>query len=329
MSQITVGLYGINGHQVHHNLINHPLGVCVAAAGIKPENLPLPIRENNEFVIYDSLEEMLHDDRIHLISLCSPRRRDQAQQAIMCMDAGKHVYAEKPCAMTEKELDEIMTTAAATGMSFHEMAGTAFSQPYYAMREYIKIGELGTIVQIFAQKSYPYHDRRPQDENVDGGLLLQVGVHALRFIEHVAGVKVTEIYALETQLGNPSPGQLRMAVSLMMHLENGGVASTICNYLNPPAFGIWGNESLRIFGTNGFIEAVDGGTKTRLVLHDQDCGPIKIDHDGYDYFDLYLQALSGQGDMLFDLEEELHPTRIHIRAKADADRRTILNGEGI
>jgi predicted dehydrogenase len=189
------------------------------------------------------------------------------------------------------------------------------------MREIVQTGILGSIVQVLAQKSYPYHGRRPQDEDVDGGLLLQVGVHAMRFIEHVALEKVADIYAVETQKGNPHPGNLRMATSMMMRLVNGGVASIICNYLNPPTFELRGNETLRIFGTNGFIEAVDGGTKTRLVLHDEDRGALNIDHEGFDYLDLFFKALLGEGEMPLSLEEEIHPTRILIRAKADADQR--------
>ena len=324
MSKINIGLYGINGHQVHNHLVDHPVGTCAAIAGIDPAIIPQPFRDNPEFTIYDDLQSLRKDDRIHLISLCSPRRREQAEHAVQCMEAGKHVYAEKPCAMTEEDLDAILITSERTGLLFHEMAGTAFTQPYYKMREIVQSGILGPVVQVFAQKSYPHHNKRPQDENVDGGLLLQVGVHALRFIEHVAGEKVAEIFAIETQKGNPDTGHLRMAASMMMRLYSGGVASVLCNYLNPRAFGIWGNESLRIFGTNGFVESVDGGTKTRLVLQEEDKGALTIEHGGYDYLDLYLNTLLGRGMMPMPLEIEVHPTRVLIRAKVDADQRGLI-----
>jgi hypothetical protein len=138
----------------------------------------------------------------------------------------------------------------------------------------------------------------------------------LRFVEHVAGVKVAEIAAVETQLGNPGDGDLRMATSLMIRLANGGVASVLCNYLNPPAFGPWGNETLRIFGTEGFVEAVDGGTKTRLVLNEEDRGPLDLSRPNRSYLDLYLASLTGPSLMPMALEDEVHPTRMLIRAKS-------------
>jgi predicted dehydrogenase len=310
--KIRVGVYGINGHQITGRLVDHTCATLVAAAGVKPESLkdinPVPR-------IYENLSAMLADKDVELVSLCSPRRSEQAQEAMQCMKAGKHVYAEKPCAMTEKELDLIIETSRQAKVRFHEMAGTAFEQPYLAMRELVASGTIGTVVQVLAQKSYPYFDARPQDEDVDGGLLLQVGIHAARFVEHVAGVKIAGIDAVETKLGNPNPGNLRMAVSMNITLENGGVASIISNYLNPKSFPSWGNETLRIFGTKGFVETVDGGTKTRLVLGEKDCGQIDIRGKPLDYFDTYIDSLLGKGNMPLSLEDELHPLRMLIRAR--------------
>lgn len=318
MSQLGIGLYGTQGHQIQRALVDHPLGVCVATAAFERDRLPEPLQQDSSIRHYATLDELLQDERVDLVSLCSPRRRDQAQEAIRALKAGKHVYAEKPCAMTEHELDAVIETARETGKMFHEMAGTAFGQPYLAMRHLVQAGTLGDIVQVLAQKSYPYHDRRPQDEDVDGGLLLQVGVHALRFVEHVAGVKVADIWAVQTQRGNPDDGALRMATSMMLRGTRGEVASVICNYLNPPAFGIWGNEHLRIFGTRGFVESTDGGARTRLVLNDEDRGPLEIPSGGKEYHDMILDALSGGLPMPLSLEDEVHPTRVLIRARADA-----------
>jgi len=207
MSPIRIGLYGTNGHQIQNALVEHPLGKCVATAAFDRARLPEPLQTGQGIRHYDTLDEMLADDEIDLVSLCSPRRRDQAQEAIRSLEAGKHVYAEKPAAMTEADLNAVIATAHRTGKAFHEMwTGSAMTQPYITMRHIIQAGTIGTVVQVLAQKSYPMHDRRPQDEDVDGGLILQVGVHALRFVEFIAGTKVDDIWAIQTQLGNPGSG---------------------------------------------------------------------------------------------------------------------------
>ncbi|MCL2461600.1 MAG: Gfo/Idh/MocA family oxidoreductase [Defluviitaleaceae bacterium] len=309
-----IGIYGSNGHQIHYLLENHPRAelraVAAFNAGLLPEGLKPGIRQ------YETLDEMINDPGIEVISLCSPVRADQAADAVKCLKGGKHVYAEKPCAMTERGLDGIVNAARASGRIFHEMAGTAFAQPYLAMRKLVKSGMIGTIVQVIAQKSYPYHNNRPQDEAIDGGLFLQAGVHAARFVEHVAGVRIANARMTETGLCNPvQGGGLKMAAACMMELENGGNACFIANYLNPPVFDTWGNEMLRIFGDKGFVESTDGGRRTRLVLNESDMGALDVSEPDAEYFEMFLDELSGSADMIFGLEEELHPLRMIIRAK--------------
>ncbi len=313
---VNVALYGSNGHQIHRELALHPHARLVGLAEFPRENLPPILRDNEDISSYASLDDLLADPRVDLVSLCSPRRRDQAAHAIRALRAGKHVYAEKPCAMTEADLDEILAVAAETGRHFREMAGTAFEQPYFAVRQIVQEGRIGPVVQVIAEKSYPYHDGRPQDEDIDGGLILQCAIHALRMVEHVAGARVASVQARETGNGNPvAGGGLQMAACLMLELEGGGLASLTANYLNPRATGIWGYESLRILGEAGIIESARGGQHTRLVVGATDHGPLPTDLPGLDYFNAYIEMILGRGRMPLTLEEELRPTRWVIRAK--------------
>ena len=314
-----VALYGAAGHQIHQLLVAHPHAELVGCCEFSRDKLPVALREDASIRFVNTLDDLLCDASIDLISFCSPTRSEQAMQVIKCLQAGKHAYAEKPCALNERDLDAIMATAARTGKRFHEMASTAFTQPYLAMRELVKQGAIGEVVQVFVQKSYPYYDGRPQDEAVDGGLICQAGVHALRMIEQVAWQPIVDIRATETCTGNPvAGGGLRMASSMMMTLANGAVGAVIANYLNARV-GPWGNDHLRIFGTRGFIESVDEGRRTRLVVDDKDLGAIDTSAPSIDYFDLMLAEIQGRGEMPMSLESEVHPTRMSIRAKRDAD----------
>jgi len=316
---VKVAIYGSNGHQIHQELADHPLARLVALAEFPREKLPPSLRESQEVFSYASLGELLADPRIDLISLCSPRRRDQAADAIWALQAGKHVYAEKPCAMEEADLDNIVAASIKTGRLFREMAGTAFGQPYAAMRQVVREGRIGKVVQVIAEKSYPYHDGRPQDEDIDGGLIGQCAIHALRFVEHVAGVRVSSVRCMETTAGNPvTGGGLRMATCLMLGLEGGGLASLTANYLSQRGTGVWGYESLRILGDLGFVESTQGGTQTRMVIGNEDHGALNTDAPGIDYLDAYLSTILGKGSMPLTLEEEISPTRWAIRARKQA-----------
>lgn len=318
MKPVGIGLYGTNGHQVAHLLVANPRARLAAIAGMDRGALPAALRADDSVAVHTSLDELLSDGSVDLVSLCSPVRAGQAAEVLLCLQRGRHVYAEKPAALNESDLDRILEAAAARGLRFHEMAGTSFESPWYAMGRIVSDGTIGTVVQVLAQKSYPWHERRPRDEAVDGGLLMQAGVHAIRMVEHVAGLQVHGGHALETRLGSGGHGDLRMAVSMALELEGGAVGSVVVNYLNPSGFGTWGNESLRIFGTKGFVEGVDGGTRTRLVVKDRDMGPIEAGPRMPDYFDLFLNELLGVEPTPLKPEVELHPTRVVIRLKRDS-----------
>lgn len=318
MSKINVGLYGTNGHQIHNALKDHPLAQVVAVAGFSSAALPAHLK-NASVKNYNTLGELLADPAIQLISLCSPFRSHQAEDTIQCLEAGKHVYAEKPSALKVADLDRIMATARRTGKIFHEQAAMVFEQPYCTLRKIVDSGVLGTIVQVYTQKSYPWFDQRPQDENIDGGLATQAGVYNARFVEHVANVRIKSLEIKETRLGNPVPqGQCRRAVSMLMELENGGLASGVTNYLcvAPPSWQNWGYEIVRIWGINGFVESIDNGRIGTLALAGQSCQSLDFSSPGRNFLDMFLEEIrTGRKVIPFSLEEELRPTRWVVQAK--------------
>lgn len=309
--RLGVGLYGSNGHQLTPAMLaTHPHARLVAVAGLRS-----PPAAGSGVKIHANLAELLADPAVEIVSLCSPRRADQARDAIRCLEAGRHVYAEKPCALTERELDDILAAAKRSGREFHEMAGTVFKQPYLEMRRLVKAGAIGEVIQVLVQKSYPYGIHRPQDEAIDGGLFLQVGIHAIRMVEHAAGARIRTIQGWETALGVPEEGEGKLAGAAQISLENGGLATVIMNYLNPPHLKPRGHETLRIFGTKGFIESTDGGTRTRLVTHSGTTEPLDTSQPETDYFSFLAAHLATGAAMPLTLEEELHPLRMLLRAK--------------
>ena len=197
------------------------------------------------------------------------------------------------------------------------MAGTAFAPNYAAMRRVVSDGKVGEVIQILVQKSYRYGAARPQDEAIDGGMFLQAGIHAARMVEHVGGVRIKSITGWETTFGKPEKekGEGKIAGAAQIRLDNGGLATIIINYLNPghPTLP-HGNETLRIFGTKGFVESVDGGTRTRWVTKEEIVEPLART-PGLDYFDAVAAHLVAGAAMPLTLEEELHPLRMMLRAK--------------
>lgn len=311
MKRIRVGAYGVNGHQIHRLLATHSRAELAAVAAFPDADCPPGCRR------YATLDELVADPDIDLVSLCSPRRADQAADAVKCLQAGKHAFGEKPSALTEAGLDAVVAASLETGYQYHEMGAQVFGSPYREMKAEIQAGAIGTVVQVLAQKSYPWGKWRPGDEAVDGGLALQAGVYLTRFVEQVAGVRIASIGMAETRLGDTRPGSgCRRAASFLMRLENGGVATGICNYLNPIQDRCWGYEILRVFGTQGVIESNAEGSQVRVLPLGGPTRPLVMSSAAPSCLDLFVETLLDGTALPLSLEDELRPTRWVLRAKA-------------
>ena len=306
MNKIGVGLYGWNGHQINEELGDletaYLAGICDA---------------DDKRAQFKTLRDLLVSSEIELVSMCSPNRGEQAGDIILALEAGKHVIAEKPCALNERDLDAILELSVKKGLIFCEMDHSYFAQPYYKAMELVELGAIGDVAQVLCQKSYPYTDLRPQDESMDGGLILQSALYGFRWIQNIAGQEIKNIHTFATSFGNPKNGGLRMAASIQMELQNGGLAGIAANYFNNNGTGVWGYEELRIFGTKGIL---------RTDIKEK-CVYIYSDNGVNTYMDLdpvesqlsrVISAICTGGPLYMEPYKMTMPTRNAIRAVNNA-----------
>lgn len=299
-------LYGKNGHQLNEEQIAGTPGVTLY--GVCGADAPAGVKR------FASLQEIAEDPAAELVSVCSPVRAEQGRDILALVKAGKHVYAEKPFVTDNAVLDGILAEARRKGVFAGEMCGTAFDEPYYSVRQVLAGGELGEVVQVYMQKSYPYGEWRPQDERLDGGLIRQNAIHALRVLFHTLGLKdVKSMRAVQTSKGNPhypeyTDGGLKMAASFLFSFRNGAVATVNANYLNPKGYGYWGNERLIAFCTKGSIEA-DVMTRTMKISSDGGTREVPCG-EGKNYFGMVADFLNGKAGRPFPEELEFLPTRM-------------------
>lgn len=271
MREIRIGCYGTNGHQIL-GLAPALKGASIdAVAGVSEAEFDRITKDHPNLAgslkHYPDLEALLADDRLAMVSLCSPRRDRQAEETVRALEAGKHVLAEKPLCLTLEELQRIRGAEARTDRELRAMTGSIYESTWTAMKEVVDSGEIGEPVQVSAQKSYPFHDRRPQDRGVDGGLIRQAGIHAVTFIRWATGREFAAVSAFDTTCGNPRDGQLQMAAGLAFTLDNGGTGAANLNYLNPRQIGSWGDDRLRVYGTEGMVENLRGATRLQVTTN--------------------------------------------------------------
>ncbi len=95
--------------------------------------------------VYGDVAEMLHTERdLEAVSIIVPNKF-HAPLALQALAAGKHVFCEKPPALSAKEMAKMQAAAAKAKRTLMFNFNNRARPESYAMMEYIKAGTVGTI----------------------------------------------------------------------------------------------------------------------------------------------------------------------------------------
>ena len=138
---------------------------------------------------YSDLDEMIADPTLDLIDVCLPPSA-HAATTIKALEAGKHVFCEKPIALERKDALAMVDTASREGKQLLIGHVLPFFPEYAAAYEAITSGRYGKLLgghfkRITADPQWLKHYYDPK---VIGGPLLDLHIHDAHFIRLVAGM---------------------------------------------------------------------------------------------------------------------------------------------
>lgn len=142
--------------------------------------------------VYTDINEMASDPDIDAIYIGTPNSTHH-DQAILCMNHGKHVLCEKPMASNAREVSEMIDVAKANGVMLMEAMISTLCPNFVAARE--RLAEMGSVRHYFAsfcQYSSKYDLLKrilageddspvPSSFNPDccGGALMDIGIYPI------------------------------------------------------------------------------------------------------------------------------------------------------
>jgi predicted dehydrogenase len=117
---------------------------------------------------YPALEDILQDKRVDIVvNLTTPE--DHFETTKQCLEAGKHVYSEKPLAMNLEEAQELMHIASAHNVQLSGAPCTILSETAQTLWQGIKQGQAGDIKLVYAEiDDGPLHVLTPMIHNKMG-----------------------------------------------------------------------------------------------------------------------------------------------------------------
>jgi predicted dehydrogenase len=136
------------------------------------------------FRLTPSFDECLADGSVDALVLATPHSQ-HVGQVVAAAEAGKHVFCEKPFALTKTDAETAVAAIEGAGVTLGLGYNRRFHPEMTALRERIREGGLGTVMHVEATMTSanslaltPVKWRAHRDETPAGGLT-PMGVHAV------------------------------------------------------------------------------------------------------------------------------------------------------
>lgn len=154
---------------------------------------------------YSSYEEMLADDSVDAVCICTPSGL-HAGQAVAAASAYKHALVEKPLALTVEQADSVIRAAEKSGVKVGVVSQYRFTNTYRRVKGMVEGGHLGRIVTADVFMKYLRSEEYFATSNwrgtwaMDGGgALMNQGIHGIDALLSLAG-PVKSVYGLARTL---------------------------------------------------------------------------------------------------------------------------------
>jgi predicted dehydrogenase len=197
VQKIRVGIIGVGliGKE-HLNFYSKIDGVeVVAAADINESELKNVAEKYNIQGTYTSFEEMLQRDDIDAVDVCL-HNNFHAPVTIKALQAGKHVYCEKPIAGSYADGKAMLEAAERYGKKLHIQLSFLYSKETKAAKVLIDEGKLGKLYHArstgYRRRGRPYVDGYgtqffTRKETAGGGALFDMGVYNISQLLYLLG----------------------------------------------------------------------------------------------------------------------------------------------
>lgn len=273
-----------------------------------------------------SLQALLRlDERIDLISICSPNYL-HAAQSITCLNAGFHVICEKPMTISSADTIKVMEAVRTTGKKFFVVKQNRYNPPVVFLKELLDRKALGRVqffqVNCFWNRTASYYESDWKGKrDLDGGILFTQFSHFIDLLiwflgEAATAATSTNNWMLGDKIEFEDTG---IAMIRMKNLAFGTIQFTINSYAKNM------EGSITLFGSKGTVKI--GGQYLNTLEHfevegeqnpgltsergENDYGTYKGSMSNHDkVYENVLQALDNQEFNLVEGEEAAKTVRM-------------------
>ncbi len=267
MPQLGFGIIGCGGAAVPvcEALAASPLTRLARVYDLNPD-LARDLGERYRVPIATQINELYADPSVEAVYIAVPH--DQlAPLARTVLEAGKHVLAEKPMALSLVEIDDLIALSEARQLKLGVFYEYRWATPHIKARELIQAGALGRLIglqiQTLIDKPLTYWQSglagraigswRGQKAKAGGGVALMNSSHQFDALWYITGLEVTSVSAEVGTL--VAPVEVEDLAVVTLRYDTGAIGSLFAGAHIVGASP--GGEHADIYGTEGQIRLPD------------------------------------------------------------------------
>ncbi|MFP6736285.1 MAG: Gfo/Idh/MocA family oxidoreductase [Rhodospirillales bacterium] len=210
--------------------------------------------------MYENFDDVLALPDVGAVLIATPHSLHR-DQVIAAANAGKHVFCEKPLALTAATASEAIKACADNSVVLAVGHNRRFSDAAREMKSLVDAGACGRIIHIEANYSgnaalhYPPNYWRAKRSENPGGAVGPMGLHMVDTLTWILG-PIQRLAALCKR--QVSTLDLDDTTVVMFELEC-GITGSLCSLFAAP-----GSSHLRFYGTEAILEARDNFSELSL-----------------------------------------------------------------
>lgn len=222
--------------------------------------------------IYDSAEALVQDPIIDAVFVLTSLEAHH-RYTLMALEAGKHVYVEKPVGVTVQEIEDMKTAASRAGVVCMPGHNYIYEPSITRAKELINTRKLGKIVSIYIL----YNIHHPENAaSRYPGVIRQILTHHSYINLYLAGTPIT-VSAMKSVLHYEKITQEDLAMA-NLKMQNGAIAHFCASFAADDHAGDPWTMMVKVIGTKGATRFSyrDWVENTPGVVHSQT-------YSAYDY----------------------------------------------
>ncbi len=198
-----------------------------------------------------SLDAILADPAIDAVVFATPHQQHVAQ-VTQAAAAGKHVFVEKPFALSLADANAALGAAQQAGIVLAVGFNRRFHPSMAMLRQAVREGRFGTLVTISAEQTALHgltlasEAWRAQPDESPAGAMTAIGVHLVDGMIDLFG-PVRQVYAQVARRAAPHADD---TTDIMLRFQNGASGHIFCSTAATPHY------RMAVYGTEAFAEVL-------------------------------------------------------------------------